>query len=194
MIGLLLGDARAGELEIVTSLVSTVEVAFAKSEGMTSALSPDIETKISDLWAPGGPIRTVELYPLVATRARNLIRDGVPRGWRVASERRYPPGHGETDGRGRVPHLRRPAESLRGSARLSDLRAAQRPAADRLSRYVACSTARSATRRRSSPEISCGETVRRAETLLEVLIAPPPKRRGLETRQREARERSARRE
>lgn len=27
------------------------------------------------------PIRTVELYPIVATRARNLIREGVPRGW-----------------------------------------------------------------------------------------------------------------
>lgn len=81
MIGLLLGDARAGELEIVTSLVSTVEVAFTVTEGLTKTLSPDVETKIADLWAPGGPIRTVELYPLVATRARNLIRDGVPRGW-----------------------------------------------------------------------------------------------------------------
>ncbi len=80
-IELLLGDARSGALEIVTSLVSTVEVAFAKSEGMTKMLSPEVETTIGDLWAPGGPIRTVELYPLVATRARNLIREGVPRGW-----------------------------------------------------------------------------------------------------------------
>jgi len=81
MIGLLLADARGGKLEIVTSLVSTVEVAYTASEGLTKSLSPEVETKISGLWAPGGPIRTVELYPLVATRARNLIRDGVPRGW-----------------------------------------------------------------------------------------------------------------
>ena len=81
VIGLLLGDARSGTLEIVTSVVSTVEVAFAGSEGMTKTLSPDIETTIGDLWAPGGPIRIVELYPLIATRARNLIREGVPRGW-----------------------------------------------------------------------------------------------------------------
>jgi len=48
---------------------------------MSRALAPEIETRIGDLWAPGWPIRTVELYPLVASRARNLIREGVPRGW-----------------------------------------------------------------------------------------------------------------
>lgn len=81
MIGLLLDDARAGELEIVTSVLATVEVAFTRSEKMTRTLDPDFEARIADLWAPGGPVKQVELYPLVAVRARNLIREGVSRGW-----------------------------------------------------------------------------------------------------------------
>lgn len=81
IVGLLLGDARAEEIELVTSVLTTVEVAYAATERMTRTLSPEIETRISDLWVPGGPVKVVEVYPLVATRARNLIRDSVPRGW-----------------------------------------------------------------------------------------------------------------
>jgi hypothetical protein len=64
LIGLLLGDARAGELEIVTSMISQVEVAFSATERMQRALSLEIETKINGLWEPGGPVKLVEVYSL----------------------------------------------------------------------------------------------------------------------------------
>ena len=81
LIGLLLADARAGELEIVTSMISQVEVAFSATERMQRALSLETETKINGLWEPGGPVKLVEVYSLVAVRERTLIREGVPRGW-----------------------------------------------------------------------------------------------------------------
>lgn len=81
LIELLLGDARAGQLEIVTSVISQVEVAFSATERMQRALSPEVEQKINGLWEPGGPVKIVEVYPLIAVRARTLIREGVPRGW-----------------------------------------------------------------------------------------------------------------
>ena len=81
VVDLLLSDARAGEIEIVTSAITMAEVAYAASERLAGALSEDVLQKIDDLWAFGGPVRIVEVYPLIASRARNLIREGVPRGW-----------------------------------------------------------------------------------------------------------------
>ena len=81
LIELLLGDARGGKLEVVTSILSQVEVAYSAAERMSNALSPDVESTINDLWAPGAPIKIVEVHPLIAARARTLIREGVPRGW-----------------------------------------------------------------------------------------------------------------
>ncbi len=81
LIDLLLADARSGEIEIVTSVVSIAEVAYANAERLAGTLSLDVEQKIDGLWVVGGPVRTVEVYPLIATRARHLIRNGVSRGW-----------------------------------------------------------------------------------------------------------------
>lgn len=81
LIELLLSDARAGKIEIFTSVISQVEVAFSEIERSGKALSLEEEQKINDLWAPGSPIKVVEFYPLIATRARNIIRNGVPLGW-----------------------------------------------------------------------------------------------------------------
>ncbi len=77
----LLADARSGELEIVTSVISIAEVAYAETERLRAALSSDIEQKIEALWAVGSPVKVAEVYPLITSRARNLIREGIPRGW-----------------------------------------------------------------------------------------------------------------
>lgn len=81
LIELLLGDARAGDVEIYTSSLSLVEVAFSGSERTAGGLDVATEQQITDLWSPGSPVRVVEFFPLIGTRARNLIREGVPRGW-----------------------------------------------------------------------------------------------------------------
>jgi predicted nucleic acid-binding protein len=81
LIELLLADARAGQIELVTSVITIAEVAYAASERIAGDLSPEMLQKIDGLWAPGAPARVVEVYPLIASRARNLIRDGIPRGW-----------------------------------------------------------------------------------------------------------------
>ena len=45
-------------------------------------LSPPRSRRPSTTYgAPGGSATTVEVYPLIVARARNLIRAGVPRGW-----------------------------------------------------------------------------------------------------------------
>jgi predicted nucleic acid-binding protein len=77
----LLADARSGTVEIVTSALTIAEVAYASAERLAGVLSPDLEQKIDALWEQGGPARVVEVYPLIAARARNLIRLGIPQGW-----------------------------------------------------------------------------------------------------------------
>jgi predicted nucleic acid-binding protein len=81
LIELLLEDARVGQIELVTSAISIAEVAFAASERLADRLSIDVERKIDGLWAVGAPTRVVEVYPLIAHRARNLMRQGVENGW-----------------------------------------------------------------------------------------------------------------
>jgi predicted nucleic acid-binding protein len=81
MIEGLLAQARANDIELVTSVISIAEVAYAETERLRGALSPDIEQRIEGLWAIGSPLKVAEVYPLITTRARNLIRDSIPRGW-----------------------------------------------------------------------------------------------------------------
>jgi predicted nucleic acid-binding protein len=77
----LLRKARAREIELVTSSLSIVEVAFAQTEKQGRALDPAVEESIDALWEPGGPIKTVEFYDLIARGARSLIRRGIDQGW-----------------------------------------------------------------------------------------------------------------
>lgn len=81
LIELMLADARAGQIELVTSVITIAEVAYAASERIAGELSPEVFQKIDALWAPGAPARVVEVYPLIASRARNLIRECLLRGW-----------------------------------------------------------------------------------------------------------------
>ncbi len=74
-------QARAGDIELVTSSISRVEVAYVQSEKDVGKLDPKVEDAIDALWAPGSPIKTVEFYDLIGDKARTLIRQGITQGW-----------------------------------------------------------------------------------------------------------------
>ena len=74
-------QARAGEIELLTSSISRVEVAFVQSEKSAKELDQQTEEAIDALWAPPSPIKTVEFYDLLGNRARALIRQGISQGW-----------------------------------------------------------------------------------------------------------------
>jgi predicted nucleic acid-binding protein len=75
-------DAAAGRFELVTSVLSIVEVLYAKEEKDRRQLDPAIEEKIRRLWHPGSsPVRIVEAHELVVKDAMRLLRDGIVHGW-----------------------------------------------------------------------------------------------------------------
>ena len=76
----LLDDARRGELAILTSAISIVEVSFAAVEQRRRRLLPDEERRIDALWLPPSPVRLVEYYPALGYDARALIREAIARG------------------------------------------------------------------------------------------------------------------
>lgn len=69
--------------QLVTSVLSIAEVAFAANERDTVTLDPDIEAKIAKLWEAGSPIKLVELYELIAYRAQKLMRAAIPHKWKL---------------------------------------------------------------------------------------------------------------
>jgi predicted nucleic acid-binding protein len=73
--------ARRGEAELVSSVLSQVEVAFAADEQASGALDPEIETKLDNLWKPGSPLKPVEFHDLIARDARRLVRRGIEQNW-----------------------------------------------------------------------------------------------------------------
>lgn len=68
-------QSRAGKIELVTSALSQVEVAFAPSEKASGSLDPEIEARIDELWLPSSPIASVEFHPALARDARYLMRE-----------------------------------------------------------------------------------------------------------------------
>ncbi len=80
-ISALLEDARNGEIEIVTSTVSVVEVAFGAAEQIQSSLSEEMEARINKLWEPASPLLMADFHILIAEAAKGMMRSGVPEGW-----------------------------------------------------------------------------------------------------------------
>lgn len=76
----LLRHARRGEVELLTSVLSITEVAFAAAE-QVGDLSEETEADIDSLWTPDSPINLVEFHDLIARDARGLIRQGVQQKW-----------------------------------------------------------------------------------------------------------------
>ena len=76
----LIDDARtAGTIEIVTSVLSIAEVAFAAAERLERALDAREEARIENLWRSRG-IALVEVNERVARLAREIRRDDLVRG------------------------------------------------------------------------------------------------------------------
>lgn len=80
----LLGEARRGEVEIVTSAVSITEVAFGSVERDQNALLPEVQAKINRLWLPSSPVKLAEVSQLVVEDAREIMRDAIAQGKKVA--------------------------------------------------------------------------------------------------------------
>jgi predicted nucleic acid-binding protein len=72
---------RAGEIRIVTSAITQVEVAFDAEERESGNLDEETLERIDELWLPGSPTEIIEFEDLVAAQARDLIRMAVARGW-----------------------------------------------------------------------------------------------------------------
>ncbi len=78
-----LADVDKGEREIVTSMLSVVEVAFAAEEKAGGKVDPGLKEKIEGLWLPNSPIKRVEFHFVIAENARSLIRRAMLDGWRL---------------------------------------------------------------------------------------------------------------
>jgi predicted nucleic acid-binding protein len=76
-----LAQARRGDVQIITSVITVAEVAFATTEQDARALDPDVQARIERLWALGSPVQLVDLHMLIAERARDMQRAGVSAGW-----------------------------------------------------------------------------------------------------------------
>jgi predicted nucleic acid-binding protein len=71
------------DFQIITSVLSITEVAFAKIEQDQKVLDPETERKIGLMWKAGSPIKIVEFYELIALKAQKLIRAAIVKGWQL---------------------------------------------------------------------------------------------------------------
>jgi len=76
-----LSRSRRGEIEIVTSVLTQIEVAFAAQEKLAKQLDQTVEDNIDKMWADHKAIKIVELHPLLYRDARGLIRFAMQNGW-----------------------------------------------------------------------------------------------------------------
>lgn len=70
-----------GSVEIITSFLSIVEVAYGLTEQQGKALDPEVEENIGKLWLPDSPVRLVEPYRNITNEARRFIREAMLKGW-----------------------------------------------------------------------------------------------------------------
>ncbi len=75
----LLLEAEKDTIELMTSTVTIVEVAFATAEQNQHALDEDTKERINKLWTP--PVKLVEFHRLIAEDARDLIRRALTKRW-----------------------------------------------------------------------------------------------------------------
>lgn len=77
----MLDEAEKSKIEIVTSMVTIAEVAYAATEKLGRALDAATEADLDVLWDP--PVRLVEFHRLVAEDARSLVRAAMQKGERL---------------------------------------------------------------------------------------------------------------
>lgn len=73
-VDVLMDEARAGRLKIVTSVISITEVALGASATDPVALDTEVLKKIDALWLPPSPVTLAEFHRLIALDARDLMR------------------------------------------------------------------------------------------------------------------------
>ena len=85
MLDALLADSSSpkGNIEIYTSEISVVEVAFAKAEQDKKALDADVEKQIDELWADRDTLKVVEYHHTISIGARTMIRLAVEKSWQL---------------------------------------------------------------------------------------------------------------
>ncbi len=79
----LLGEAERGEWEVITSVYTITEVAFATTEKSRRVLDPKLEAKIDALWSPPSPVKLADFHIGLAESARQLLRTALERSWRL---------------------------------------------------------------------------------------------------------------
>ena len=77
----LLESSANGIIELYTSTISHVEVAFGASEQKRQALDPKVVQKIDSLWSDPNVVISVEYHGRIGQTARDLMRHAVTRGW-----------------------------------------------------------------------------------------------------------------
>lgn len=70
-----------GQKKIYSSMLAKVEVAFVTYEKRHGNLDPAIAEQIDAFWEDDSVIQLVEFHDEIASSARNLIREGLPKGW-----------------------------------------------------------------------------------------------------------------
>jgi predicted nucleic acid-binding protein len=73
----LLDEAQRGDIQILTSELTVVEVAWLADEKTNGALDSGAEAAIDALWEPSSPIKRVDFHPVVSRMARDLIRASI---------------------------------------------------------------------------------------------------------------------
>ncbi len=77
----LLERSASGEIDLYTSEISSVEVAFAASEQKRRRLDPESERRIDSLWGDSNVIVSVEYHRAIGQIARELMREAITRRW-----------------------------------------------------------------------------------------------------------------
>lgn len=72
----ILDAARRGEIQLVTSVLSIVEVSYAAEDQLGAPISEETDHRIGSLWAPGSPVVPAEIHQGLAEKARELVRVG----------------------------------------------------------------------------------------------------------------------
>ena len=75
----LLDEARRGEIEILTSVLSIAEVAYGAHE-RDHGLTEVGEEAIEQLWTPSSPVTLVDVSQAVTRNARTIIREAKAQG------------------------------------------------------------------------------------------------------------------
>ena len=77
----LLESSANGTIELYTSTISHVEVAFGATEQQRRRLDPKVEQQISSLWSDPDVVVSAEYHAGIGQIARDLMRHAVTGGW-----------------------------------------------------------------------------------------------------------------